>query len=77
MLTIIVKQKEYTLKIQAKGENGKELLAPQEGSMERRIREHASGSAIVILKKNNKVIFRGDGYFAGFETVGEVKGFSY
>lgn len=77
LLTIVLKQKELSLKIITKGDEGRALMAPDKEGMNRIIRENASAEATVILKKNNKVIFRGDGYFAGFETVGEVRGFSY
>ncbi|PEH49683.1 tocopherol cyclase family protein [Enterococcus faecium] len=76
-LVITIRQKELQLQIKVLQSEGHPLMAPQQGIMERVIREKASTEILLTLKKNQVTIFQEKGNAAGFEEVGNIRGYAY
>ncbi len=76
-LVITIRQKELQLQIKVLQSEGHPLMAPQQGLMERVIREKASTEILLTLKKNQVIIFEEKGTAAGFEEVGNIRGYTY
>ena len=73
-LVIRIRQSKLELKIEVLQKVGHLLMAPENGLMNRIIREKASTEIIVTLIKNKKQIFHQRGTGAGFEEVGKLRG---
>lgn len=76
-LVITLKQQQLELTINVLQDGGHPLMAPHKGLMNRIIREKASTEITVTLQKKNEIIFKQKGNAAGFEEVGNLRGFSY
>lgn len=76
-LKINISDKSFTYVIEAFRSNSGELMAPVEGTMERRISESVDAQILLtVLDKNGKIIFRDSSETAGLEIVGEVDSLS-
>ncbi|MFK7786078.1 MAG: tocopherol cyclase family protein [Crocinitomicaceae bacterium] len=73
-LSIVIREKSFTLQIEAlQGKSG-ELLAPIDGAMERLISESVNGQLrITLFDKNGKVLANDYTTVAGLEIVGNVE----
>lgn len=70
-VVIIFENKKAKLKIEAALRQPAELIAPQEGKMQKIIKEELSGEVkIYLLNKQNKDIYEDVGCMAGIEVVG-------
>lgn len=76
-LVIHLKQKQWLLTIEVLTKEGHSLLAPSIGQMNRIIRESASTEITLTLLENGQEILRQTGKSAGFEEVGNLRGFHY
>jgi hypothetical protein len=70
---MMIKDKHHTLTIHIHGSQGKELTAPQRGSMSRTIKESvASTIHLKLTDGRGDIMFDGYGSSAGFEMVGDT-----
>lgn len=71
---IVFENKKAKLKIEAASRQPAELIAPQEGKMQKKIKEELSGEVKIHLYNNqNKVIYEDVGCMAGIEVVGFIR----
>lgn len=68
-LDINLKKKDYLLNIEASTSNGFKLSAPTKGTMSREITESILSNANILLKKKDKIIFKGTSENCGLEIV--------
>jgi hypothetical protein len=73
-LKINIYNKEFTYQIETYRSNSGELLAPVQGSMERRISESVNAQLhLTVLDENQNVIYEDSTSIAGLEIVGDVE----
>lgn len=76
-LTVLLRQKDLQLAIIIETMEGHPLQAPSRGAMGRIIRESASTTFQLTLKQNGQDLLTDRGTMAGFEEVGNLRGFRY
>lgn len=69
MIQIVLKQKDYILIVQSFYEDGKRLLAPVKGKMEKDVLESVSAEVSVTLKKKEDILFFDTSTNCGLELV--------
>ncbi len=68
-IEIVLKRGKYFLHVKADNLNGKKLIAPKKGNMEKEITESIQSKITIILKKKKQIIFSDTSLNSGLEIV--------